>query len=273
MFGQELIPKFAFCKAVDNPAPTPDRLPGDVCSSSAECLGEGTCDKGICEVNEKKVGSSCTVQANCTLGQYCDGTKCELTKKEGSRCSSNIECEWTSGCYQKVGEKEARCTMHLSLDDGKQVNGYQDAEYCSSEYVYQNDNKKYYCMPGDESITSPDVARDLSKGDMCFFKRWTDPDNLHKHETMSDEPRCGFNINTNAYCNVRKGDKVFKNYLKTLKETYKAGVKCHTVDYNDRATTTKCAQFIKKNGANFMQVHNQVYTLVSDGGNAKIRNN
>ena len=84
MFGQENLPKFAFCRAQNATTPEPDRFPGDVCSSSLECLGGGSCDAGVCQVTETAIGSKCSNQANCTLGQYCDGSKCELTKNMGS---------------------------------------------------------------------------------------------------------------------------------------------------------------------------------------------
>ena len=96
-------------------------------------------------------------------------------------------------------------------------------------------------MPGDVSITNPTVPRDLTKGDKCFFKRHTDPTDLTAVETLKDEPRCGYNGDSYAYCNVRKGDSQFTSYLKILKNTYNSGIKCHTVDENDRYTIPKCA--------------------------------
>lgn len=83
-------------------------------------------------------------------------------------------------------------------------------EYCASgnhiEYL-----GKVYCMPGDISNSRD---RDQRAPDfMCSYMTWANPDNITHYDDRLDNAKCGVNKQGFKYCNVRKGDAQYANYL------------------------------------------------------------
>jgi hypothetical protein len=112
---------------------------------------------------------------------------------------------------------------------------------------------KYFCMPGDKSLTKANHGQEL--GGKCFYEHHENPKAVEETMGVADSARCGFNKDSLAYCNVRKGDSIYIKYLSKLKEAYQKDLKCHTFSDEHRQLDIDCKDFIEKMGQSFVTLH------------------
>jgi len=61
--------------------------------NSAGSTGAPSCAPYVCNGLNAACPSSCTTTADCTSGNYCNGTQCVATKPNGTTCGTAIECQ------------------------------------------------------------------------------------------------------------------------------------------------------------------------------------
>jgi hypothetical protein len=91
------------------------RYAGEACTSNADCsLTNGSnCTNSVC--TGAKQGDTCSVDADCLVGNYCNGTVCQAQLKQNANCTREFECVNGNACWNKT------CTRYFSLPVGSDV--------------------------------------------------------------------------------------------------------------------------------------------------------
>ena len=69
-------------------------------------------------------------------------------------------------------------------------------------------------MPANTSITS--FNKGFEPGTNCYYKTYTDPNDLSHYEVEKEPAMCGYDPNGYAYCNQHIGDSDFQSFLSIL---------------------------------------------------------
>lgn len=141
--------------------------------------------------------------------------------------------------------------------------------FCSSYNSFDTGNGVLECRPGNTS-------NDKSEGDL---KR-TDVNTVCKYVTYNDatatattginkedNPKCGFNTDSNYYCNKRIGDKYFQDSYSKIKGLDLTTYTCHV-----NANWSICQSFVVPNKDLLLELVKRQYE-VQDGGYARVANN
>jgi hypothetical protein len=142
---------------------------------------------------------------------------CKPRAKKGESCETK-DCIWSARCWLNPETKEKSCRQLLNVTDGTWVG---NAEFetrselqglCHSYNILTVDGKMY-CMPGDQSVT-------CQKNGKCIYHSYQIVSDFSSSTLLESENFCSENESYSTYCNLRKGDKPFLDYLEILKEAF-----------------------------------------------------
>ena len=109
------------------------------------------------------------------------------------------------------------CVGWLTVENGKQIS-IDNSQVCVSNHTFTqtiSGKSTTFCMKGDIS-TDNDPTSSFSTGTKCNFTHFVDPSSPQSRTPNFDIASCGFNQANYAYCNQRKGDPDYLDYLTTL---------------------------------------------------------
>ena len=165
---------------------------------------------------------SCDKDEQCLVGLYCDGSKCQLQKKEKSDCTRSYECVNDLLCYNKkcsdvIHSLEAGTDLSSLTSDDAKIND----KHCAFGIVYNNK-----CVTLTGSNDKEEEFVNCNYGDTCTYNVIGEKET--KIATITKLCECGFNSDGQGYCpkfhDYKK--KEWQKYYSAIKD--KADNKCHT---------------------------------------------
>lgn len=254
-FNVEAATANATCATIPTPAEIKNQtLPGDTCSKKTECFGlDNETDCATVCTTKRVAGMTCSDTAGatpskgtqwCDVGLYCDTTakKCVAVKGDGETCTADEQCPTSHGCIKQGTDTVFKCTKFWTLADGTKF----DSTYltrtgfltvndaCASHNAWMADNTKptqRECRKAKTGnyTTLDGLKRPNGPSNDCGFVTYTDATNITKPVVGVSTAKCGFNKDSAAYCDKRKGDSWFQAVLKKVQGINLAGLKCHAL--------------------------------------------
>lgn len=191
-------------------------LPGEPCVFDLACY-ESICYKNICL--GLPADHNCTQDAQCDVGNFCDGSLCQPQIDIGvTGCSRDFMCANNAGCY--LGE----CVAYFSLTPGTPLSACTNGEnYICSSRTCANVNGKSVCT---SPVTSTKTLPFACVADNeCMTS--IDPVLAQAYSTGCT---CGYNGFGESYCGLASGDPQSLNLTNWLTRWYNSeAIKmCHT---------------------------------------------
>ena len=124
--------------------------------------------------------------------------------------------------------------------------------YCQSGNVNEI-NGNYYCMPGSVSITGPTVPRNLSEGDLCYYRYYNNTNNFNMNAMLTYQPSCGYNMDGSAYCDAKTGDRSVQSILNMYKKVFNSKARCPNENNFDQLPSIYCADAVSRVDSDFIK--------------------
>lgn len=233
-------------------------LPGDTWVQDSDCFGDTqdlSWDGGVC-VTTKTIDSTCPdspgtdVHKYCPPGSYCFEGKCTAQVGKDTNCQKG-SCKFGYQCVAKDANlDDYRCTSMNSIGD---QTTFKIDRVTNGDNIWTGINS--LCSSyNSESTDDADIRicrkADISEGQKIEKYRRDNPGEKWSYTTFNDdypiegEPtsdvsHCGFNIDSFAYCPMRKGDTWFKDRLKDLRTNDFTTLNCHSL-----SLVENCQDFI-----------------------------
>lgn len=227
------------------------------------------------------VGKECSLgQLDKVSGQILGEIRCEY----GHECMYQKKDEDKPGSYQCVqwfsiqGGTEVVTPLQLTgLGEGAPQLGTERYDQLERTCFYNNliqdrssGEPKLYCMQGPQCQDGITERQDL--GFECTYSLYHDPTDTAKNtENITEPAQCGFNTNVYAYCDLKKGDTAFLNYVTLARSFYGVDYRCHIESQQGdckEAIDAQSDQF-----ANFFREEKRIQYRMQPGGNANIQDN
>ena len=254
--------------------------PGDICTTSSECYGEGFCESGICNAASTIKNAPCKDTLECQANQYCNENKCTPVIDDFERCDiNNPGCKYGSVCttYQtglNFYGKPVMSVLEFCIPLFSQKVEYPRGDYttqigepngllCESGH-FITDSNKYYCMNAPYKLTS--ITEGFEEGTECFFWAYLDKSDPHFKSKQKELAKCGFNNNNLAYCDIHAGDSPYKEYISAYKNVLSKNLSCNP-------KSTKCASLYSHANAAFPALERHALYKIQPNGNANVADN
>ena len=104
-----------------------------------------------------------------------------------------------------------------------------DGLFCLSGYQRKIGDKEF-CNKAPQSHTH--YERRLDGTEKCEYKHFDDSRYSNKYEIKNEDSECGPNTAPHTYCNQRRGDAQFSNYLFKLRGIFHEQLHCHTESFD-----------------------------------------
>lgn len=169
-------------------------------------------------------------------------------KKEGEVCTASEQCPTNLACIKQGTDTDFKCTKYWSLKDGTKfdstylrssnnfipVNFLVANDLCASHNAWIADlkylNQRECRKPRTGNYTSLDeLKRPNGPKNDCGYVEYTNATDKTHQITATDVAKCGFNKDSVAYCDKRKGDVWFQTVLKKVQSLNLSGLKCHAL--------------------------------------------
>ena len=123
--------------------------PGDICTSDAQCYGNGVCTSGLCQATASHCGDDQDAgiaggSRLCPVGQFClydkdsdPKSQCAPVRQAGEECYANFYCSFGMICDNK------QCKDIGSVAHGEQIGSIQNRIVCQSHYAKSFGNDTY----------------------------------------------------------------------------------------------------------------------------------
>ena len=198
--------------------------PGEPCTFDRNCLNS-ICLNNTCQGNP--VNSQCTTGSQCDVGLYCNSTtlSCQGLVAAGGVCYEDSDCVSGCGCLNFA------CTKFFTATAGTSVPtcNYQNF-LCTSGVCAVAELGGLVCVNAMQTdVTLPKTC--LNNAD-C-----TVADKVASYSTICE---CGFNQNSQAFCNLAPGDPLYLQFVKYMSQWLMSSgaAKCHS----SRRTSQACIQ-------------------------------
>lgn len=185
--------------------------------------------------SNKKCTPALSLNAECGIDKHC---------KTGLACIATDNSTFANFTCQKFGQLAdwAKFNIDALLHTDDSMFGI--SSVCQS-YTYNDTDKSNIkeCRPGDLSAEqNKNQLRRTGNDQMCNYTTYVGPDVNGTQGVSSQEPaECGFNVDTDAWCRKRKGDRWFVDTYAEIRKMDLSQYDCHTT-----STLEECYDAMQK---------------------------